>query len=159
MRRERIERLRLRHSGDCGAAPAGGRVGSAGRCRLASYDAEDASYDNVSGATMRHGRAAIQGFLTAYFAPFSGGSVRFTDIFARADHATAEWIFSWTYTGQFPGLPSGAGQAVSFRGVAVLTLSGGLIAADTGYVDYIAIFGQLGLLPGGTGTPVASPTA
>jgi len=127
--------------------------------RIASYYTEDADYDNVSGAMVIHGRAAIQGFLSAYFAAFTGPSAHFTNVFASDDHATGEWEFSGKYTGQFPGLPAGTGQSLSFRGVSVLELSGGLIARDTEYVDYVAILRQLGLIqsPSGTPAPVASP--
>lgn len=127
--------------------------------RIASYYAADAAYDNVSGAAVLHGHAAIQGFLAAYFAAFTGPSVQITNIFASGDRAVDEWVFAGKYTGQLPGLPPGTGQPLSFRGVGVIELSGGLIARDTEYVDYVAILRQLGVLPAPTGTPaaVASP--
>ena len=60
-----------------------------------------------------------------------------------------------TYTGQFPGLPPGAGQVIRFEGASILELDGDRIRADREYWDSYGLLVAVGALPapGAEATP------
>jgi steroid delta-isomerase-like uncharacterized protein len=122
--------------------------------QLATFYAEDAVYEDVLGGVIVQGQAAIHQFFTAYLGAFSDASSQWSDMFGVDDRAAAQWTFSGNYTGQYPGLPPGTGQPLKYRGVEILELRDGKILHDTAYVDYLAAFRELGLLP-----PAATPAA
>ncbi len=68
----------------------------------------------------------------------------------------ANGVFSFRYTGQFPGLPPGTGQPISFHGATIFELSGDQIRRSSDSCDNVPLLAAVGLLPM-PGTPVAAP--
>ena len=67
-----------------------------------------------------------------------------------------EWTLVATNTGPVP-LPDGTevppnGKRVEFKGMSLVPMRGGKIAAHHMYFDNMALAGQLGLMPGGATT-------
>ncbi len=125
--------------------------------QIASAYAEDATVEVVPFNITLPGRQAILDYFTAYFDAFTQSVPRITLVFATTDQAAAEWTFQGQYTGQLQGLPPGAGQPVSFRGANIMTLRGDQIVEEHIYTDLAMFLAQLGMLPGVSGTPVATP--
>ena len=72
---------------------------------------------------------------------------------AQADRIAWEWVYNGTYTGNYPALPAGQGQAIELRGASFLVLRDGLIAGETVYFDNADFLAQTA--GAATGTPAA----
>ena len=70
------------------------------------------------------------------------------------DRACVEWVASAVHSGPLPldedetVVIEGSGRRVSFRGVSVAEFDGDKISAFRHYWDDVALFDELGLLPG-----------
>jgi steroid delta-isomerase-like uncharacterized protein len=120
---------------------------------LAAYT-DDAVYEEVPIGVVTRGQDELRAHLEELKAAFPDLSVMATSGFVAGDRAAVEWTATGTYSGQFPDLPPGAGQTVTFRGASIVELEGDKIAADREYWDAYAFLVQVGALPApGTPTP------
>ena len=78
--------------------------------------------------------------------------------FVAGDLGGVEWVLIGTYEGQLPGLPPGAGQALSLPGASVFEFRDGKIVRETLYFDLYSLLIQTGAVPppGAAATPAAS---
>jgi steroid delta-isomerase-like uncharacterized protein len=115
--------------------------------RVASFFAEDATYDDRGAGALARGRDEIREHVSAVHAAFP--DLRFELV--RAAHGerftAGEWRSRMTHLGNLDGLrPSG--RVVESAGVDVATLDqAGRIAHLVSYYDGAAIMRALGLLP------------
>jgi steroid delta-isomerase-like uncharacterized protein len=108
---------------------------------------DDADFEEVPIGVVTHGQDELRAHLEGLKAAFPDISIVVTDGFVAGDRAAAEWTFTGTYSGQFPGLPPGAGQTGTVRGASILELEGGKVRADREYWDAHAFLVQSGELP------------
>ena len=113
---------------------------------LATYT-DDAVFEEVPIAVVTHGQDELRAHIEGLISAFPDFSLVVTNGFVADDWAAAEWVVSGTYSGQFPGLPPGAGQKISFRGSSILELEDGKIRADREYWDAYAFLVAAGALP------------
>lgn len=76
-----------------------------------------------------------------------------TNTVIQDDRIAWEWVYTGTYTGDYPTLPAGQGQAITLRGASFLVMRDGLIAQETVYFDNADFLAQVG------GTTTATPDA
>src|SRR5687767_9481925 len=129
--------------------------------RILALYTNDAVWEEVPLNLVARGPEEIRAHLERLFAATPDIAYDVTAGFVAGDRAAAEWAITGTLTGDFPGLPPGAGQSFAVRGVSVYELSGGKIARYTEYWDAYAFLVQLGALPapGGPATPAAGTPA
>jgi steroid delta-isomerase-like uncharacterized protein len=122
--------------------------------QLASLFTEDGVFEDTSLGIVARGRAEIAGYVLTNYAAFPDLATPTTAGLISGNHAAIEFTYSGTYTGQFPGLPPGEGQSVSFRGSHFMDLQGEQIRSVRSYYNLYALLVQIGLLP----PPEASAT-
>ena len=127
--------------------------------RLAALYAEDAVVEEmILGSPVHRGPEEVAAWAEVQFAGLPDLRFEVGRAFAAGDRLVLEWVYIGTYTGQFPGLPPGAGQAVSVPGVTVFELEGGRIVRETLYYDSYTFLVQTGVAPP-PGTPAAGTPA
>jgi steroid delta-isomerase-like uncharacterized protein len=128
--------------------------------RIAATFAEDGAREDVTAGVIAQNGAEVRSTVANFFAAFAGASVSHPVAFAAGDQAVESWIFTGRYTGMLPGLPPGAGEPLTIRGLTLIDLAGGMIQRTTDYYDHCGILTQLGAAPQlePTGTPQATPT-
>jgi steroid delta-isomerase-like uncharacterized protein len=122
---------------------------------VAALYTSDAIYEDVPSDT-RSEPGQVEAFLRAFVDQISDIRMERRSAFGAGGWAASEWVFSFRYTGQFPGLPPGTGQPVSFHGATIFELSGDQIRRSSDYYDNVPLLAAVGLLPM-PGTPVATP--
>ncbi len=122
--------------------------------RILALYAADAVWEEVPLNLVARGTEEIRAHLEGLFAATPDIDYDVTGGFATDDRAVAEWTITGTLTGDFPGLPPGAGQPYSVRGVSVFEFADGKITRYTEYWDGYSFLVQLGALPP-PGTPAA----
>jgi len=100
----------------------------------------------------------VEAFLRAFVEQVSDIQIERRSAFGAGGWAASEWVFSFRYTGQFPGLPPGSGQPVSFHGATIFELSDDKIRRSSDYYDNVPILAAAGLLPM-PATPAATPAS
>ena len=95
--------------------------------QVAALYNETAIREDIPTGTTSDGRAAIEAFAAGLFALDSDVRLDVTGGFAGQSWAVVEWTFS--------GIHQATGGEVTFRGVSVLELDGGLISRETDYYD------------------------
>ena len=118
---------------------------------IAALYAEDGTYEDVPSGQEARGDE-ISGFLADFFAGVGDVELDLANAFGGDDWAVAEYTFSATNQGLFPGAPVGA--SFSVRTATVFELDDGEIQRSSDYYDVATILGQLGVLPAGGATPV-----
>jgi steroid delta-isomerase-like uncharacterized protein len=113
---------------------------------LATYTA-DAVFEEVPIGVVTHGQDELRAHIEGLKAAFPDFSLVVSNGFVADDWAAAEWVVSGTYSGQFPGMPPGAGQSISIRGSSILALEDGKISADREYWDAYGFLVAAGALP------------
>lgn len=113
----------------------------------AGYYAEDAVVTQAvhEGNTFT-GREEIADWMGDNFAGLPDLVVSVVSVTAEDDQLAWEWVYSGTYTGQFPGAPVGGGQSIELRGVSVMELVDDDIVRETLYYDNLAFLTQIGVL-------------
>jgi steroid delta-isomerase-like uncharacterized protein len=132
-----------------GAAPAivqawiAGWNGPDPAATVAALYTSDGIYEDVSSGTQSKS-GDVRGFLTPFAQGTADLTVELTDAFATSDWAAAEYRFSETNQGAFPGA---VGKRFRVRGVTVYQLADGKIRRSSDYTDTLAILIQLGAIP------------
>ena len=108
---------------------------------------EDAVLEDVAFGVAFRGRDELKAHIEAEFVGFPDHTYELRSGFVAGDFAAAEFTFTGTYTGSYPELPPGEGQAVTLKGAAIFELSDGKIRREAHYYDAYAFLIQLGLLP------------
>ncbi|MGH2560270.1 MAG: nuclear transport factor 2 family protein [Thermomicrobiales bacterium] len=126
--------------------------------RVAALYAEDAVLEDVATGASYHGPDEIAAHAAELATGLPDGAYDPSNGFIADDSAAIEFTYAGTYTGQLPGLPTGAGQAVSLRGATLFELANGKIRREAHYYDAYGFLIQLGVLPtpGAAATPEAS---
>ena len=118
---------------------------------IAALYADNGTYEDVpSDQQVRSDE--IGGFLADFFAVASDVEIDLANAYGGDEWAVAEYTFTATNQGIFPGAPIGASWSV--RVATVFELDGDEIRRSSDYYDVAAILGQLGLLPAAGATPV-----
>ena len=103
-------------------------------------------WEDVPNGLLIHGPEACAAYYVQQIQATPDLVTHYTGFFA-GNQAVAEWTNNGTYTGQFPGMPPGAGQPVSFRGVDLFTIEGYKLSRITTYYDLSALHTQIGVTP------------
>src|SRR5258708_16838966 len=118
--------------------------------RLAGFYAEDAVRETV-GMAVQRGREEIQAFYQMAFTTIPDDRIRVISIMADDDGAWVEWEESGTNTGvgtHYDGnVAAGTGNSYTARVAVHDTIRNGKIVERRLFVNYLNVFGQLGLLP------------
>jgi uncharacterized protein (TIGR02246 family) len=118
--------------------------------RLAGFYAEDAVRETV-GMAVQRGREEIRAFYEMAFAAIPDARVRLLSVMTDDDGAWVEWEESGTNTGagtHYDGnVAPGTGNSYTARVGVHDTIRNGKIAERRLFVNYLDVFGQLGLLP------------
>jgi steroid delta-isomerase-like uncharacterized protein len=121
--------------------------------QVAALFTADSVYEDMAFGLVSHGTAEIESFANGLFTAIPDTLIELTAGFVAGDWAGAEWVFSGTDHGVFPGRePSGKTFAV--RGGTIFTLSEGKIQRNTDYYNLVTVQEQLGVIPG-AGTPTS----
>jgi steroid delta-isomerase-like uncharacterized protein len=110
---------------------------------------EDARYQEIPTGGLADGREAMRAFFEAKYATFSDIQVTPIAGFESTGGGWLEGDFAGRYTGQIPGLATGAGQPFSVPFAVVFETDGRLIRRSADYFDLYGLFMQIGVL----GTP------
>lgn len=124
---------------------------------VAALYTSDGIYEDVPSDT-RSEPGQVEAFLRAFVGQISDIQIEPRSAFGTDGWAANEWVFSFRYTGQFPGLPPGSGQPVSFHGATIFELSGDKIRRSSDYYDNVPLLAAAGLLPM-PATPGATPAS
>lgn len=121
----------------------------------ALYYTADAVIEDVPSGTRTTGRDAIRQAVQADYTSFPGHTYGVRSAFAVGVRAAAGIVFRGTYTGTYPGLPPGSGQAVELRGALIFDLANGKVVREAEYYDSATLAAQVSQAP--AGTPEATP--
>ncbi len=125
--------------------------------RVAGIYAEDAIHEVVATGETFSGREAIRANIAALMTAVPDATLTINQAFATGDLGAIDWMFTGHYSGQLPGFPPPAGQALAFRAATLFALEDGLAVRTTEFYDLYGLFGQLGLLPPPGGETAATP--
>jgi steroid delta-isomerase-like uncharacterized protein len=114
--------------------------------RVAALFTEDGTYEDLAFGLVAHGIEGVKAFADGFFAASPDLSVDLTAGFQSADWAAAEWLFSGTDRGVFPGRPP-SGRRFSVRGATIFALRDGKVVRDTDYYNLVTLQEQLGVIP------------
>lgn len=111
--------------------------------------AEDSVHEDLALNAMFVGREEIRGHYEPLRSQFTDPSGAVTNVIASGDGAGAamEWVFTGTYTGEYPGFPPGTGEQIMIRGTMIAELADGQIQHARQYYDVFGILLQLGAVP------------
>ncbi len=125
--------------------------------RLLALYTDDALWEEVAIGLAAHGQDEIRAHLDRLYTAVPDFTVEATNGFVAGDQAVVEWVISGTYSADFPGMPTAAGQPFSLRGASVFDLVDEKIRRYTEYWDAYRFLVQLGALPApkAAGTPAA----
>lgn len=123
--------------------------------------ADEAVLEDVTAGAIFSGRDEVKAHVEDEFAALPDHTYELLSAFVAGDRAAAEFRWTATYTGTYPGLPPGTGQALSLRGAVFIELMDGRISREAHYYDAYALLVQLGLLPapGAEDAPEATPAS
>lgn len=65
------------------------------------------------------------------------------NVIVDGDRIAWQWVYRGTYTGAYPGLPAGQGQAIELRGASFIVLVDGRIDRETIYFDNASFLAQV----------------
>ncbi len=130
--------------------------------RLAALYAEDAVVEvRIASNQVFHGPEQVAAWAAGNFAAVPDLRFEIGRVLVAGDRVALEWVYTGTYTGQLPGLPPGAGQAIRVPGATVFELRDGKIVRETLYYDLYLFLIQTGAVPapGAAATPGATSGA
>lgn len=125
--------------------------------QVAAVFAPDGVYEDVPTATTVQGSAEISEWARGYFAELTEVTQTIPAATATPDGVVAEWLVEATHRE--------TGNALSYRGVSILTVADGLITRETAYYDNATYIAQTGgtcaeaVTSSVDGTPGATPEA
>jgi steroid delta-isomerase-like uncharacterized protein len=107
---------------------------------------EDCVYEDVAMGIVNHGKGELRNFYHLVFSAFPDCKVELHTHFVAGNHAAAEWLFSGTHKGDFPGLPA-SNKHTSVRVASVFELQGSQFRRCSDYWDMATILKQIGAMP------------
>ena len=113
------------------------------RINETSFDAEVvlvSSPENIVGIQ------AVKDFYQNYLTGFSDMTITYLDVFGQGNKIVKHWRFEGTHTGSFFGIPA-SGKMVNITGVTLVEMKDGKIAKEENFLDNLAFYQQLGILP------------
>ena len=114
--------------------------------KIVALFTDDGVYEDVPLSALNHGKAEIKTFLNTVFRAFPDTKVELHSRFSSGTLAGAEWTWSGTQTGDFPGIPA-TNKHVSIRGASVFELQGNQFRRCSDYWDMATFLKQSGLMP------------
>lgn len=107
---------------------------------------DDGVYEDVPTSTVNHGKAEIKAYLSAVFNAFPDSKVELHSRFSSGTRAGAEWTWSGTQTGDFPGIPA-TNKYGCVRAASVFELQGNKFKRCSDYWNMATYLRQAGLMP------------
>jgi len=104
---------------------------------------------NITLITSPENIVGIEGFkdyYKNYLVGFSNITFTIVDVFGQGDQIVKHWNFKGTHSGEFFGIPA-SGNNVDIDGVTLVKMENGKIAQEQDFLDNLAFFQQLGLIP------------
>jgi steroid delta-isomerase-like uncharacterized protein len=92
------------------------------------------------------GIEAFKAYYKNYIVGFSNVTFTIVDVFGHGDKIAKHWNFKGTHSGDFFGIPA-TGNDVNIDGVTLVKMKDGKIAREQDFLDNLAFFQQLGLIP------------
>ena len=114
--------------------------------RLASLLTDDCVYEDLGTGTFAHGKQELKAFFETVFRAVPDFKIELTSHFSADNWAGAEWTWSGTQTGDFPGIPA-TNKYGSVRGASVFELQGNKFKRCSDYWDMATYLRQVGLMP------------
>ncbi len=114
--------------------------------KLFSLFTDDCVYEDLGTGTLTRGKEELKDFFEAVFRAIPDFKVELTSHFRAGNWAGAEWIWSGTQTGDFPGIPA-TNKYASARAASVFELQGNKFKRCSDYWDMATYLRQAGLLP------------
>ncbi len=103
-----------------------------------------------NGGTFK-GPDAIRAWVSDNLAAIPDLTMTTESVVVEGDRLAWQWVYRGTYTGSYPGLPAGQGQAIELRGASFIELRDGRIASETIYFDNASFLSQVS---GSAATPI-----
>jgi steroid delta-isomerase-like uncharacterized protein len=114
--------------------------------RLASLLTDDCVYEDLGIGTVAHGKQELKAFFEAVFSAIPDFKIELTSRFRAGNWAGAEFTWSGTQTGDFPGIPA-TNKYACVRGASVFELQGNKFKRCSDYWDMATYLRQAGLMP------------
>ncbi len=114
--------------------------------RLASLLTDDCVYEDLGTGTVAHGKEELKAFFDAVFSAVPDFKIELTSQFIAGNWAGAEWTWSGTQTGDFPGIPA-TNKYACVRAASVFELQGNKFKRCSDYWDMATYLRQAGLMP------------
>jgi len=113
--------------------------------RIASYFAEDATYEDMAMGVLFTGRKEIAGFASDVFTTMPDFQVAYTKRFANEEFGAGQWVINATWAGEFEGIDC-TGKSIEFTGLSYYSFKNGLIATAQDCWDYTVMMQAFGVL-------------
>ncbi len=114
--------------------------------KLFSLFTDDCVYEDLATGTHARGKEELKAFFKTVFRAVPDFKVELTSHFVAGNWAGAEWTWSGTQTGDFPGIPA-TNKYGSVRGASVFELQGNKFKRCSDYWDMATYLRQAGLMP------------
>ncbi len=114
--------------------------------KLLSLLTDDCVYEDLGTGTVTHSKAELKDFFEAVFRAAPDFKVELTSHFSAGNWAGAEWTWSGTQTGDFPGIPA-THKYASVRAASIFELQGNKFKRCSDYRDMATYLRQAGLMP------------
>jgi steroid delta-isomerase-like uncharacterized protein len=114
--------------------------------KLCSLFTDDCVYEDLGTGTLARGKEELKDFFEAVFRAIPDFKVELTSHFVAGNWAGAEWTWSGTQTGDFPGIPA-TNKYACIRAASVFELQGNKFKRCSDYWDMATYLRQAGLMP------------
>ncbi len=114
--------------------------------KLFSLFTDDCVYEDLGTGTHARGKEELKAFFEVIFRAIPDFKIELTSHFSAGNWAGAEWTWSGTQTGDFPGIPA-TNKYASVRGASVFELQGTKFSRCSDYWDMATCLRQVGLMP------------
>jgi steroid delta-isomerase-like uncharacterized protein len=111
---------------------------------LVAAVSEDVVVENVAFGERSEGRDAVREGYIQLYAAFDEVTTDYSAVFGGSGFGAGEWTFRGKYTGQLEGLPPGAGQDVTIRGVDIYEYDDEFVTMVREYTDNLSFLTQMG---------------
>ena len=114
--------------------------------KLFSLFTDDCVYEDLGTGTLTRGKEELKAFFEAVFRAAPDFKVELTSHFVAGNWAGAEWTWSGTQTGDFPGIPA-TNKYACVRAASVFELQGNKFKRCSDYWNMATYLRQAGLMP------------
>jgi steroid delta-isomerase-like uncharacterized protein len=114
--------------------------------KLCSLLTDDCVYEDLGTGTVTQSKAELKAYFEACFHAIPDFKIELTSHFSAGNWAGAEWTWSGTQTGDFPGIPA-THKYACVRAASVFELQGNKFRRCSEYWDMATALKQVGLMP------------